>query len=76
MNIAVQNVNLHIQNIRTRMPFRYGIAVMTALPHLFVSVECQINGRPQVGMSADSLAPKWFTKDPNASSTVLCSMSP
>ena len=67
MNIAVQNVNLHIQNIRTRMPFRYGIAVMTALPHLFVSVECEIEGRPQPGIAADSLAPKWFTKDPNTS---------
>ena len=67
MNIAVQNVKLHIQNIRTRMPFRYGIAVMTALPHLFVSVECEIDGQLQVGIAADSLAPKWFTKDPNTS---------
>lgn len=67
MNIAVQNVKLHLHNIRTRMPFRYGIAEMIALPHLFVSVECEIDGHPQVGLAADSLAPKWFTKDPNTS---------
>ena len=67
MNIVVQNVNLHVHNIRTRMPFRYGIAVMTALPHLFVSVDCEIDSQLQIGMAADSLAPKWFTKDPNTS---------
>ncbi|HVK05539.1 MAG TPA: hypothetical protein VM490_18840 [Armatimonadaceae bacterium] len=51
--------------VRTRMPFRYGIATVTDLPHLFVRVRLALgDGTEAVGMSADHLAPKWFTKDP------------
>lgn len=46
------------------MPFHYGIASMTAVPHLFLVVECEIDGLVQSGVAADSLIPKWFTKDP------------
>src|SRR3954470_15565474 len=49
------------------MPFRYGITSMTALPHCFLRTEVEINGRRTVGISADHLPPKWFTKDPNTS---------
>ena len=65
--IAVRGTDLHILNLRTRMPFRYGIAAMTALPHLFVRVELAIDGRAQGGIAADGLPPKWFTKDPDSS---------
>src|ERR1700691_6813084 len=50
--------------LRARMPFRYGIATMTELPHVFVQVTCDFGGGAQAGVSADHLPPKWFTKDP------------
>lgn len=66
MSIEVKQVSLHILNVRTRMPFKYGIATMTAMPHCFVRVVCEIEGKEAVGIAADSLAPKWFTKDPDS----------
>lgn len=49
------------------MPFRYGIVTVTDMPHLFVKLEAEIDGRRQVGFAADHLAPKWFTKNPDSS---------
>lgn len=65
MTIEVQDYSLFLHNLHTRLPFRYGIAVLTSLPHLFVRVECRIDGKVQDGVAADSLVPKWFTKDPD-----------
>ena len=64
MTISVINTAQYIHNLSTRMPFHYGIASMTAVPHLFLVVECEIDGQVQSGIAADSLIPKWFTKDP------------
>jgi hypothetical protein len=63
MTIRVQRYQIYLHNIQTRMPFRYGIAEMTAVPHLFIQLECEIDGQEAVGISADNLIPKWFTKD-------------
>src|SRR5581483_10437799 len=62
--VAVRTIELYVLNMRTRMPFRYGIASMTALPHLFVRAQVEAGGRRQVGIAAEGLPPKWFTKDP------------
>ncbi|MEZ6060113.1 MAG: hypothetical protein R3C19_07115 [Planctomycetaceae bacterium] len=55
----------------TRFPFRYGIATLTRLPHLFVQAEVEFSGQhssvTSIGLSADGLPPKWFTKDPDTS---------
>ena len=64
MPLRVLGTDLHVVNMRLRMPFRFGIATLTALPHLFVRAEVEIDGRRHVGLSADHLALKWFTKDP------------
>lgn len=65
MNIRVCEGDLHLHNLHTRMPFKYGIATMTHMPMAFVRVALEINGRPPVlGVAADLLPPKWFTKDP------------
>jgi len=56
---------LYRAELKTRMPFRYGIATMTALPHVFLTVSCEFAGRRQSGVAADHLPPKWFTKDPS-----------
>jgi hypothetical protein len=63
MAIRILDFNLAIQNIHTRIPFRYGIAELIAVPHLFVRLLCEVDGRTHWGFSADSLIPKWFTKN-------------
>jgi hypothetical protein len=62
--IAVDGVDFFVLNMRTRMPFRYGIATLTVVPHLVVRLRARIDGRPQAGQAAEGLPPKWFTKDP------------
>ena len=64
LSIRVIRTDLHVLNMRTRMPFKYGIATMTALPHLFLRVELEVDGVRKYGIAADHLPPKWFTKDP------------
>ena len=51
--------------LQARMPFRYGIATMTRVPHLFLEIRMQIDGAVARGVAADMLPPKWFTKDPH-----------
>src|SRR5690242_14039917 len=65
MSVKVRDIDLRVLNMRTRMPFRYGIASMTALPHLFVRCTVEVNGAIHAGTAADGLPPKWFTKDPH-----------
>ncbi|MDQ3624280.1 MAG: hypothetical protein M3463_17620 [Verrucomicrobiota bacterium] len=67
MKLAVRATELFVNNLRARMPFRYGIVTMTRVPHLLLRLSLEIDGRVQHGFAADNLAPKWFTKDPNTS---------
>ncbi|MCA9061183.1 MAG: hypothetical protein KDA85_21870, partial [Planctomycetaceae bacterium] len=67
MAIRVQAVRFYRVPMKTRFPFRYGIASLTELPHLLVICDVEIDGRRSTGISADGLAPKWFTKDPATS---------
>ena len=53
--------------LRTRLPFRYGIATLTECPHLICRATLEVDGKPFTGTSADNLPPKWFTKDANQS---------
>ena len=62
--IKLLKSDLNILNMKTRIPFKYGIATLTRLPHLFVRLEVDINGKASVGIASDGLAPKWFTKNP------------
>ncbi|MBL9117947.1 MAG: hypothetical protein JNJ83_23260 [Verrucomicrobiaceae bacterium] len=51
--------------MRTRFPFKYGIASMSSLPHLFIGVDLIVNDRTHVrGIASEGLPPKWFTKNP------------
>ena len=56
-----------IQNMRTHMPFKFGISTMTAVPHLVLGMVLEEGGRTGRGCSADHLPPKWFTKNPDTS---------
>src|ERR1051326_1699155 len=64
MGIRIRSFDLRVLNMWSRMPFKFGIVTMTALPHLFVRADAQIDGTSQSGLSADHLPPKWFTKNP------------
>jgi hypothetical protein len=50
---------------RTRLPFRYGIASMTEVPHLLMRTTVTCGRRSKIGVTAEGLPPKWFTKDPS-----------
>jgi len=66
MKITLKQVELRKVDITTRMPFRYGIATLTAVPYLIVFGDFEVDGQPARGVSADILPPKWFTKQPGA----------
>src|SRR3989475_4006164 len=53
-----------VLNTRTRFPFRYGIASMTDVPHLFVRTRVTVAEKSSFGLSSEGLPPKWFTKNP------------
>lgn len=66
MGISVEKIDLNILNMHTRFPFKYGIASLVALPHLFVRARVNVDGAREIGLAADGLPPKWFTKNPDA----------
>ncbi len=61
--IALRTATLHRAELRTRMPFRYGITTMTRLPHVFLAATWTFGARAQNGLASENLPPKWFTKD-------------
>lgn len=62
--IRVRRIELFRTDLRTRMPFRYGIATMVDVPHVLLRLELETADGSAIGFSADHLPPKWFTKDP------------
>ncbi|MEZ5275665.1 MAG: hypothetical protein R3F07_04720 [Opitutaceae bacterium] len=62
--IRVDRIELFRKQLRTRMPFRYGIATMVDVPHVFLRLHLETPSGRSLGISADHLPPKWFTKDP------------
>ncbi len=61
---AIHGFEFFSHPTRTRFPFRYGIASMTEVPHLFVRARLQVEGREVIGLASEGLPPKWFTKNP------------
>src|SRR6266487_4432858 len=53
-----------VRHTRTRFPFRYGIASMTDVPHLFVRTRVTAGQDSSFGLTSEGLPPKWFTKNP------------
>lgn len=65
VSIRLENVRFYMRNVRTRMPFKYGAAVLTSVPILHLIVDGELADGTQVhGVAADILPPKWFDKDP------------
>ena len=63
MSLIVKDFSLYRIELTTRMPFKYGIATMTDLPHVILRVAVDTGSRVTQGWSGDCLPPKWFTKD-------------
>src|SRR5687767_14595590 len=61
---TVGQFEFFVHPTRTRFPFRYGIASMTDVPHLFVRASIVAGDSLTVGLASEGLPPKWFTKDP------------
>ena len=66
MTVEVVDVDAHVLNVYLRMPFRFGIATLTAIPDLFVRVALSIDGETHWGVASENLPPRWFTKRPEA----------
>src|SRR3954468_25065030 len=64
--LQVGAIDIRLFNMRTRLPFRYGIVTLRACPHLFLKLTVDVGGHVVTGISADHLPPKWFTKDPTS----------
>lgn len=64
MSFSVDSISFHTRWMQTRFPFRYGIAAMTELPHVFGVAEGSLGGAPWCGLASEGLPPKWFTKNP------------
>jgi len=63
--IALRQNRFHLRNVRTRMPFKYGVATLTSVPILHLVAEVEVEGAGRAtGAAADILPPKWFDKDP------------
>lgn len=43
MNLRVRASELFLHDLRLRMPFRYGIATMTRVPHLFLRLTLDLS---------------------------------
>lgn len=67
MRFSLLKTEFHVLPMRTRFPFRYGIASLTALPHLMLTVKLEVAGREVTGIASEGLAPKWFTKNADTS---------
>lgn len=64
LTFRVLSFHFHVLPMRTRFPFRYGIASLDWLPHVLVTVDLEVAGKACRGMTAEGLPPKWFTKNP------------
>ena len=62
MAIAIRQAEFFMHNLRARMPFRYGMATLTAVPHLLARATIEVDGKAHVGLAAENLPPKWFVK--------------
>ena len=57
-------IDLLERGVTLRIPFRFGVATLTACPQAFVRARIRLNdGREAIGHSAELLAPKWFDKN-------------
>ncbi|HEY1048597.1 MAG TPA: hypothetical protein VGE39_02535, partial [Prosthecobacter sp.] len=64
MRFKIHDIRFYVLPMRTRFPFKYGIASMNALSHLVAVLEMEVDGHKARGVASEGLPPKWFTKNP------------
>ena len=64
-SVRFLHATLHRTETKTRMPFRFGIAVMAEAPHVFLHCSYEIDGKISTGVAAEGLLPRWFDKTPD-----------
>jgi hypothetical protein len=63
--IRLVHFEARVQDLRTRLPFRYGNACLLSAPSLLVRLTVEDErGRTARGLAGDALPPRWFDKDP------------
>ena len=63
--LTIENFSCYMRNVHTRFPFRYGKASLESAPILHTRLTVRgADGARVEGVSADTLPPKWFDKDP------------
>jgi hypothetical protein len=67
MSVRLVESRLRGALVEARVPFRFGIAEMNELVHVLLFVTVEIDGTRELGVAADNLPPKWFTKNPETS---------
>jgi hypothetical protein len=65
MRVALKESQLGLRNSTTRIPFKYGTAVLTRCPQATLCVVIECDGRERTGFSGDCLPPSWFDKSPD-----------
>jgi len=62
---AVEAIELFERPVRLRMPFRFGVATLTAAPQAYARARIRLeDGARSEGAAAEMMAPKWFDKNP------------
>jgi len=64
MRVALKESQLGLRNSTTRIPFRYGTAILTRCPQATCRVLIECGGELRQGFSGDCLPPSWFDKSP------------
>jgi hypothetical protein len=64
MSLTILHGDVHLIDLQTRLPFKYGITVMSQAPQAFVRLQVEVDGETCWGFAADLLPPKWFSKIP------------
>jgi hypothetical protein len=66
--ISIHATELRLTDVQTRLPFRFGGAILNAAPLATLRVLIKTaDGEDAEGFSSDLLVPKWFEKDPSKS---------
>ena len=63
MAVRLLDARLRAALIEARVPFRFGIAEMREIVHLFLFATVEVDGCRATGVAAENLPPKWFTKE-------------
>ena len=68
MRVQVREIDLHLTDCETRIPFRFGNSTMTHAPLIVLRATIDTDtGMTTQGLSSDLLVPKWFEKNPDTS---------